>query len=245
MSQWWTYRLSDFLLFSAQTYYRLFELYNAAIWPGQVIAVVLGLAICMLSRRPNGFRGRLIAAILAACWLWIGFAFHLSRYATINWAAVYFGWGFALQAALLTWSGVIRGKLKFEPRSDRAARIGLWTFLFALFVQPLIGPLLGRSWRQVEIFGVAPDPTAVATLGLLLMVSGRVRWELMLMPLIWCAISGATLWTLRAPDKWVILALGLLVSVLSVGRKRTGAKGGTRAGRRSADANSFRGRRLL
>ena len=29
MSEWWTYRLSNFLLFSPRTYYRLFELYNS------------------------------------------------------------------------------------------------------------------------------------------------------------------------------------------------------------------------
>lgn len=240
MSEWWTYRLSDFLLFSSQTYYRLFELYNAAIWPGQVIAVVLGIAICMLLRRPDSLRGRLIAAILAACWLWIAFAFHLRRYATINWAAVYFAWGFGLQAALLIWSGVLRGRLKFEPRGDRVARIGLWIVLFALFVQPLIGPLLGRGWRQVEIFGVAPDPTAVATLGLLLVVAGRVRWELMVLPLIWCAISGATLWTLKAPDKWVMPLAGALALTLAIWRtaarrRLPGAKKKTRAGRRRAD----------
>ena len=33
MSEWWTYRPSDFLLFAPRTYYRLFELYNAEIWP--------------------------------------------------------------------------------------------------------------------------------------------------------------------------------------------------------------------
>jgi hypothetical protein len=36
MSEWWTYRLSDILPFSAQTYFRLFELHNAAVWPAQI-----------------------------------------------------------------------------------------------------------------------------------------------------------------------------------------------------------------
>ena len=36
MSEWWTYTLSDFLLFSPRTYYRLFELYNDEIWPAQI-----------------------------------------------------------------------------------------------------------------------------------------------------------------------------------------------------------------
>ena len=35
MPEWWTYSLSDFLMFSPRTYYRLFELHNAAIWPAQ------------------------------------------------------------------------------------------------------------------------------------------------------------------------------------------------------------------
>jgi hypothetical protein len=37
MSEWWTYSLSDFLLFSPRTYYRLFELYNLAVWPWHVL----------------------------------------------------------------------------------------------------------------------------------------------------------------------------------------------------------------
>jgi hypothetical protein len=222
MSEWWTYRLSDLLLFSSQTYFRLFELYNAAIWPAQVVAILLSIGIPVLLRRPSGaVKGRLIAGILAAFWLWIAIAFQLRRYATINWAAVYFAWAFGLQAALLVWTGIIRGRLEFAPRLDRVARIGAGIFLFALFVQPLIGPLLGRSWRQVQILGVAPDPTAVATLGLLLVVSGRVRWELMVIPLLWCAVSGATLWTLGAPDKWVMPVAGLAAGTFGIWKTLT------------------------
>ena len=33
MAVWLSYSLSDFLLFTPHTYYRLFELYNRAIWP--------------------------------------------------------------------------------------------------------------------------------------------------------------------------------------------------------------------
>ena len=42
-----------------------------------------------------------MALLLAACWTWIAWAYLGSRYATINWAAVYFAYGFALQALLL------------------------------------------------------------------------------------------------------------------------------------------------
>src|SRR5207249_8807637 len=103
MSEWWTYRLSDLLLFSARTYYRLFEIYNVAIWPAQIVAIGLGLVILALLGRAaaNVSRGRSIAALLAGFWLFIAIAFHANRYATINTAAVYFAWAFGLEAALL------------------------------------------------------------------------------------------------------------------------------------------------
>jgi hypothetical protein len=220
MSEWWTYRLSNFLLFSPRTYHRLFELYNAAIWPAQIAAVAVGLAILFLLVRPDRTRSRLLAAFLAACWFWIAIAFHASRYATINWAAVYFAWGFGLEAALLLWAGVVRGRLVFEADAHPVRRAGFWIFLFALAVQPLIGPLLGRGWRQIEIFGVAPDPTAVATLGLLPLATGRARWHLIVIPAIWCAISGATLWAMDAPEAWVVPLAATLVIFLAARKSR-------------------------
>jgi len=114
---------------------------------------------------------------------------------------------------LLLWAGVVRGRLAFDRRPA-----GLLIFLFALVVQPLIGPLLGRQWSQVEIFGVAPDPTAIATLGLLLLATGRVRWELIAVPLSWCAISAATLLAMKAPDAWIPLVAAVLVLSLAVSR---------------------------
>jgi hypothetical protein len=226
MSEWWTYGLSNFLLFSPRTYYRLFEIYNAAIWPAQILGVGLGLAIPALLGRVAAARGRFIAAILAACWLFVAIAFHANPYATINWAAVYFAWAFGLEAALLIWTGVVRGGLVFERPADPAGRAGLWIFLFALVVDPLVGPLLGRGWRQVEIFGVAPDPTAVATLGILLLARGRGRWLLMVIPVIWCAITGATLLAMKAPDAWIAPLAAALTMSLAVWQARARRESG-------------------
>ena len=60
-----------------------------------------------------------------------------------------------MEALLLAWAG-FRLTLRTNPT-------GLALFLFALVLQPLIGPLLGRPWAQVELFGLAPDPTVVGT----------------------------------------------------------------------------------
>jgi hypothetical protein len=216
MSEWWSYRLSDFLLFSPRTYHRLFELYNAAVWPAQVAAVLLGLLALGLLRRGGPIAGPAVAAILAACWVWVAIAFHLDRYASINWAASWVAAGFLVQAALLVWAGVIGGRLSAPMRLDAAGRAGMGLFLFALLVQPAIGLLLGRPLRQAEIFGVAPDPTAIGTLGLLLVLAGRTRWTLMVLPALWCAATGATLWAMSAPDAWVAPVAALLALALVV-----------------------------
>jgi hypothetical protein len=231
VSEWWTYHLSDFLLFSPRTYYRLFELYNADIWPAQLLTLALGVAILVLLRHGRAWRGRAVAAILAGCWLWVAWAFHFNRYATINWAATYFAGAFAIEAMLLIWTGVIRGRLLFPPPVRTVERVGLGIFLFALVVQPLIGPLVGRDWVQVEIFGVAPDPTVVATLGLLLVVADRALWALLVIPLLWCAVGGATLWTMGSPDALVMPLAGALVLLLAARTART--LPGVRAGSQS------------
>src|SRR5262249_13168915 len=99
MGEWLTYSLSSFLLFSPETYYRLFELYNVAVWPVHILAIALGLAILVLWRGGAAWQGRAVAAILTAAWLFVAWAYLLVRYDTINWAAKYFAAGFALEAA--------------------------------------------------------------------------------------------------------------------------------------------------
>ena len=106
--------------------------------------------------------------------------------------------------------------LSFRPRPDLVGHAAVSIFLFALVLEPLIGPLLGRPWTQVEVFGIAPDPTVIATMGLLLVASGRVAWELLVIPLSWCAISGATLWAMGSSDAVVPALAASLVLLLAI-----------------------------
>ena len=123
---------------------------------------------------------------------------------------------YQLGRQLLIWIGVIRGRLIFLPATPVLNRTGLGLFLFALVAQPLIGPLMGRAWLQVEIFGIAPDPTVTATLGILLLAANKTYWRLLIIPFLWCAISGATLWTMDSPDAFLMPLAAILVLMLAL-----------------------------
>lgn len=217
MSEWWTYSLRDLLQFSPQTYYRLFELYNLAWWPLHVGALVFGIAVFLLAWRGGARAGRTMAALLALSWLWIAWAFHSQRYASINLAAEYFAWAFAAQGLLLLWLGVLRVHLTPVPAFTIKFRFGLGILFFALALAPMMGVLLGRSWTQAEVFGMAPDPTVLATLGALLLANGRLTYLLYPIPVAWCLISGATLWAIEAPDFAMMPVAALLTVGVAVG----------------------------
>lgn len=218
MSEWSSYRLRDLLLFSARTYERLFESYNAAIWPAQILALLLalGIAVLALRRRGSARASRAIAAILAAGWVWTGVAFLIQRYAAINWSALYFAWAFVAEAALLLWLGVVRGSLVFERPADLPSRLGFGVFVFGLAGMPLLAPVLGRGWTGAQVFLLCPDPTAIGTLGLLLAARVRRRAVLMVVPILWCLYTAIFLLAMKSPDWWISpLLAGLVVIALT------------------------------
>lgn len=220
MSEWWTYRLSDFLMFSPRTYHRLFELTNAEMWPLQIVAIAAGLAALWLVWR--GAHGRVVAVALAMAWIFVAWAYHFERYATINTAAPYYAAGFAIQALLLAWCALRSQGLGFDPQPAPFRWIGLALLAAGVALYPLLAPLLGRPWTEAEIVGIAPDPTAVATVGVLLLGKGRIAW-LLALPLLWCAVTALTLWTMEAPDAIVpasAVVLGAAAAILGWRQRR-------------------------
>jgi hypothetical protein len=229
MSEWWTYRLSDFLLFTARTYHRLFELYNAEVWPGHLVALALGLALLAVSARGGSGAARAACAVLAACWLWVAWAFQLQRYATINWAATGFAAAFAIEGALLV--GAVGARARLRGGHGLAGAVGLGLLFFAVVGQPWIGRALGRPWTQAEVFGLAPDPTVVGTLGLLVLLrpadeagGGSATRAFLLalwpIPLLWCLVGGATLWAMDAPEAALMPCAGLLAVFAALRARR-------------------------
>ncbi|MFC3284535.1 DUF6064 family protein [Litchfieldella rifensis] len=217
MSEWWTYRLEDLLLFSPRVYWRLFELHNQALWPLPLLALLLGVLMLVGLLRPRPWSDRLIAALLAVAWVFVAWAFLWERYATINWAAIYAVPFFVLQALLLLGVGTVGGQLPLMDKWTLPRAIGLALFLYALALHPFAALYAGRDLQSAEIFAVAPDPLAIATLGVLAAASPRHRvWPLLVIPVMWCLVSWLTLDTMDARGAWIpLLAVGLALAARS------------------------------
>ena len=217
MTEWWTYRPADLLLFSERTYWRLFELLNWAFWPMQYVALLLGLAMLVCILRWPGRAARPVAVLLAVLWIVAGWAFVWKLYAPINWTMRYVVWMFVIQALLLAGVGGYLKSARIGLARGYGARLGLAMAVYALAVHPLLAIVAGRPWAASEVFGLAPDPTAIATLGFLALLNGG--WPVRLgavVPLLWCLISGATLLVMGAVEAWAPLAaipLGILAQV--------------------------------
>ncbi len=223
-AEWWTYHPSNFVMFSPRIYWRLFESINAAYGP--VAWVLVALAVSWLALRMRArLQGSAVSAalfarlplgVLAVCWLFVAWAFMFERYAAINWPARYFGAAFVLEAALLGGLAAANG-LRASAGVSWRSIAGIALALWALLGHPLLAFASGRSWRQAEVFGLAPDPTAIATLGLLLLVevpdaggARRLFRVSLIVPILWCAVSAATLGTLGLAQAWIVAAAPIL-----------------------------------
>jgi hypothetical protein len=197
VSEWWTYRPSDFLMFSPRVHARLIETINMAAWPLQWVGVAAALGVLVLLLRREGWGARAGLGVLAVAWGSVALFFHARHFSTINTAAPVFAWAFGLQALLLL-------ALAAWPRGvawadGRTPRRGLALALAAVAtLYPLLAPLRGRPWAQAEVFGLLPDPTVLATLALLLglRAPAPIRLLAWTVPLLWCVVAVLLQWTL-------------------------------------------------
>jgi hypothetical protein len=200
------------LPFTRDAFLALFEEYNAAIWPAQVIACALGLLILVLVLRPVAGSGRLVAALLALAWLWNGLVFHGIHFARINFWAYGFAALFVLQGLLFA-VAALRDRPAWRFERDAAGWTGFVLAGLAL-LYPLIGMVFGHGWPRTAIFGVAPDPTTIFTWGLLLTAQPRPPIHLTVVPLAWSLIAaGLALGLGFTEDLALLFAAGLALAL--------------------------------
>lgn len=203
-----SYSISNFIPFMDESYLRLFERQFEALWPLHLVMFLLGagtLVAVWFGKR------RVVAACLAAALICSAVTFHLQLYAELTPVGRYFGYAFLIQAALvLIWG--FAGKAPSKPQLTIPSIIGIGVALAGLLLLPFLNRAEEWKWSGAEYFGMAPDPTTCFLLGVLV-VSARPLWFLLLLPipLLWCAVSGATIKALELPFPFVMSAIAGIV----------------------------------
>lgn len=204
------------LPFDAEVLAALVAEYNRLIWPGPVAAVVLALATLGLAWRGGG---RLPLLFLCAGWLWTGFVFHYGTFAALNFMAPTYAIFFMAEALILAWLAV-RGSVAFGPPRRWPEWLGAALALFALAAWPLFALATPFGLTAAEVALVTPDPTALFTLGALLLARGPVPWAAAVIPLLWTFVGGATAWVLGADLALSQGALGVAALLLLAAKGR-------------------------
>lgn len=198
--------------------------YHAAIAPARPIGWLLSAALAALALRGGRAPWRAVAALLAAGWLWVGLVFHYGHFSLLNFAAPAYAVLFCLQALLLLLAGGAAGRLRGTP-PRMLRRAGLLLAAGALAGLPLLALALGAPLASLPLPGTAPTPTALLTVGVLLLAA-RPPGYLFLLPGLWAVIAGASGWILGMPRELVLpLVMALLPPLLWLGRRRQSGAG--------------------
>ena len=214
MNEWTSYKLQDFIPFTADVYFRLLERMGETFWPLHLLTLAMGAATLVLALK---HRTRIACLLPAPLWAFVAVAFFFQRYAELNWAGGYVGYAFIAQAVLLGVMALTGWGMDNAPRATSPpVVIGIAIALFGLIIMPLMATLSGGSWFQAEVFGIHADPTAVTTLGLvLIMLRGFALWIAVIIPALWLVVSGLTLQVLNATGAAVLFAV-LVIAMVGV-----------------------------
>jgi hypothetical protein len=211
------------LPFSTEQFLAVFVVYNAAIWPAQIVAYAMGfLAVSALWSKKTPGR-RLILFILAMMWAWNGIGYHFLFFAGINPVAQGFAALFTFQAIAFAASAITAGGPQFSVKPDVRLASGLSLIAYALLLYPILGLWAGRGLMKGPMFGVAPCPTTIFTIGMLLLARGAWVVWLAAIPVLWSIVGVAAAVQLGIPEDFGLSVAGIvLVITMAVERFRGG-----------------------
>jgi hypothetical protein len=193
--------------FSVHEFFAVFARYNEAVWPMQLVLLLLALLTVTLVYSRGRLRSRAINLITGFFWIWMAVAYHLAHFAIINPAARMFAALFLVQAALLIGLGVIGSGLEYErPRGLRGIAGGVLV-AYGLFAYPLIGVFSEHGYLSSPTFGV-PCPTTIFALGMFCFLRQPFHRAVLAVPVVWAMVGSSAAFFLRVPQDFGLLVAG-------------------------------------
>jgi len=197
--------------FTRDQFFDVLAAYNVALWPFVLaLWIVTSVAVIRFFREPHS-GGRLITVLLPVQWAWAGLAYHAAFFARINPAAPLFAALFLVEAGLLAWYALTRGRLHWSPTRS-PWQVTAWILIVYGILYPVIARAEGHAFPRLPTFGV-PCPTTILTIGLLLAADRPMPRLLALIPIAWAIVGGQAAFLLGVRTDLMLLASGITMLV--------------------------------
>ena len=202
------------LPFTTQQFLEVFKTYNHAIWPLQLVFILLAVfTVCIVIWKPI-ISGKIIPVILALFWIWMGGVYHLLFFSTINEAANFFGLLFILQGILFLRYRLITAQT-FALKKDIHGITAAILIIYALVIYPVVGYYTGHAYPYSPTFGL-PCPTTIFTFGILVLSKQRLPFYMLIIPFMWAIIGISAALKLGIYEDTGLIISALVFSVLNV-----------------------------
>ena len=203
------------LPFTTDQFLEIFAEYNRALSWAVAALWLASLAALALAARNRSRHSRTLTLFLGALWLWNAVAYHAVFFTRINPAAWLFAALFGVQA-LLFFRAAIRTRLEYFASPGWRDIVG-WSLVGYALAYPFLTLALGHTYPASPTFGV-PCPTAILTIGALVTVRGGAPLTLAIVPVLWGFIGGSAAAILGVPTDYVLLAAGILMTIMLIVR---------------------------
>lgn len=210
--------------FSVGQFLDVFQRYNEAIWPAQIVAYALGLLAVIMAFRKTNYSSRIICLILSLFWFWMGIVYHIIFFSAINKAAFLFGGLFIIQGALFLFVGAYKSRITFRFGFDVFTFTGLALILYAMAIYPLLGYAFGHGYPRSPCYGVAPCPATIFTFGILLWTDKKVPKYVLIIPFLWSLIGFNAALFLSVTEDVLLPVAAVGVTALIIIRDRSRSK---------------------
>jgi hypothetical protein len=179
-------------------FFSTLQSYNETFLPMTIFTFLLGVFIVYLAVRKSKNSGKIISVLLSFLWIWSGAVFFIVYYGPIDaeflgltLPGVWYLGGilFLIQSFLFLYFGVVKSSLSFEFNAGLSSIVGALLIVYAMVIYPLIGFLTGYSYPRYPIFGTAPCPLTIFSIGLLLWSDRKMPLVIVVIPFIWALMG--------------------------------------------------------
>ncbi len=206
--------------------FSVFVCYNEAIYPLQLMLILIAGALALVAIRPGEWSTRIVWVGLALLWAWCGGVFFIKFYGPQGPAPMIFGAAFLLQAVVFALAAFRNDGGAMRLRSDARGITAGVLMGYAVLIYPLLADALGQHYPAQPTFG-APCPLTIFTFGLLVMFTGRVPAYLLVVPLFWAAMGLVPIFRWGVYEDIMLPVAGVLGVILILKHNRTVARAAT------------------